>query len=63
MIDNTELQKGKYLLAASLGAIGGGILVAAVTRAIPKVMNQMMSNMMRNMMSQMGESGCDPVEI
>jgi outer membrane lipoprotein SlyB len=40
-----------YVLTALLGAIGGGLVVALVTRAIPK------------MMSQMGEAGCDPAEM
>ena len=56
-------QASKYLLAAFVGAVGGGFVVAAATRAIPKMMSQMMSGMMRNMMSQMGEGGCDPAEM
>jgi hypothetical protein len=56
---NMETQRRNYVLAATLGAIGGGILVAVATRAIPRIM----SGMMRNMMSQMGEAGCDPAEI
>ena len=52
-----------YLFAAGLGALGGGILVALVTKAIPRMMNKMMSGMMENMMSQMGEGNCDPAEI
>jgi hypothetical protein len=46
-----------------LGALGGGILIALVTKAIPRMMNKMMSGMMENMMSQMGEGNCDPAEI
>ncbi len=52
-----------YALALFLGAIGGGLFVAVVTKAIPKMMSQMMSGMMQNMMSHMGESGIDPSEI
>ncbi len=48
-----------YLLAAILGAIGGGLVVVFVTRAIPK----MMAGMMRTMMSQMGEDGCTPGDM
>lgn len=48
-----------YVLAAVLGAIGGGLIVTVATRAIPK----MMSGMMRNMMAQMGEGGCSPAEM
>lgn len=62
-MDNTSADRSKYLLAASLGAIGGGLFVALATRAIPRMMSQMMSGMMGNMMSQMGEAGCDPAEM
>jgi hypothetical protein len=41
------------LLAALLGAIGGGIIVALATRAIPKIMGGMM-HQMRDCMQ-----GCD----
>jgi len=49
----------KYMLAVSIGAVGGGILAALATRAIPK----MMSGMMQNMMSHMGGGGCSPAEM
>lgn len=53
-----------YLLAASLGALGGGILVVYSTRAIPKMMSrmveQMMPNMMKNMQQKMKDGGCSP---
>ena len=53
-----------YLLAAALGAVGGGFLVAALTRAIPKMMasmmSQMMPGMMQNMRGMMKECGCSP---
>ena len=62
-MNNTDSQRVNYFLAASLGAIGGGIFVLVATRALPRVMSQMMTGMMRNMMSQMGEEGCDPSEI
>ena len=56
--------RGKsYVLAALLGAIGGGLVVALGTRAIPKMMSNMMSGMMQNMMSRMSEGGCDPAEM
>lgn len=56
-------QYGGYFLAAGLGAIGGGVLVVAFTRAIPKMMSKMMPNMMASMMSQMGAGECDPAEM
>lgn len=62
-MENFDTDRKKYLLAASLGALGGGIFVALATRAIPRMMSQIMSGMMRNMMSQMGEAGCDPAEM
>ena len=60
---DTESRGKGYVLAALLGAIGGGLVIALGTRAIPKMMSNMMSGMMRNMMSQMGEDGCDPAEM
>ena len=51
------------LLAAAIGAIGGGLVVALATRAIPRIMSQAMSGMMQHMMGQTGEGGCDPAEM
>ena len=34
-----------YLLAALLGAIGGGLIVAIATRAVPKIMMETMHQM------------------
>ena len=48
-----------YALAAVVGAIVGGTLVAIGTKAVPKLMSSMMQNMMR----QMEGSGCDPSEM
>ncbi len=48
-----------YVLAAALGAVGGGLFVALATRAIPR----MMAGMMQNMMAQMKASGCNPAEM
>jgi hypothetical protein len=42
-----------------LGAVGGGIFVAAITKAIPKMTAKMMSRMM----AEMGAGECDPAEI
>lgn len=52
-------KKEGYILAAALGAIGGGAIVAIATKAIPR----MMSGMMRNMMTKMAEGGCNPADI
>ena len=62
MYDKNSRNRG-YVIAALLGAIGGGIIVALATRAIPKMMSQMMSGRMQNMMAQMEEGDCDPAEI
>lgn len=48
-----------YLVAAILGALGGGLLALVATRAIPKAM----SRMMRSMMEEMRRSGCDPADM
>jgi len=49
----------KYIFAVTLGAIGGGLLVALATKAMPR----MMSGMMQNVMYQMGGEGCNPAEM
>ena len=59
----TNAQTRRTVLAAVLGALGGGLVVVIATRAIPKIMSQMMPGMMRNMMAQMGERGCNPAEM
>ena len=53
----------KMILAAGLGALGGGIAVLLITRAIPKVMEQMREGMMQNMMEKMKARGCTPSEM
>ena len=62
MKDLISSYKG-YFIATILGAVGGGLLVALVTRAIPKIMSQMMAGMMQNMMVRMKEEGCNPAEM
>lgn len=58
-----DSHKRGYLLAALMGAIGGGLVVALVTEAIPRMMRHRMSGTMQRMMSQMGKGGCDPAEM
>lgn len=53
----------KIILAAALGALGGGVAVLLATRAIPKMMAQMRIGMMQNMMEKMKECGCTPSEM
>lgn len=56
-----------YLLAATSGALIGGIFVAILTRALPKMLQGMMSGMMENMCAgmaeMMGEQGLTPAEM
>jgi predicted tellurium resistance membrane protein TerC len=59
-MDSTRYPVMKYMLAAFLGAIGGGLIVALASKAIPKMISGMMSGMMQNMMGRMRESGCNP---
>jgi hypothetical protein len=58
-----DSHKWGYLVAALVGAIGGGFVVALATRAIPKMMSQKMEGRMQRLMSQMEEGGCDPAEM
>lgn len=62
-MDRKDAQFPGYLLAAGLGAVGGGLLMALATKSIPKMMSRMMAGMMENMMSQMADGECDPAEI
>ena len=50
---------GGYLIAAVMGAIGGGLAVALATKAIPK----MGSLMMQGMMDRMREAGFNPADM
>ena len=59
----TNAQTRRTILAAVLGALGGGLMVAIATQAIPKIMSQMMPAMMKNVMAHMGERGCSPAEM
>jgi hypothetical protein len=62
-MDNTGAPARQYLLVAILGAVGGGLLVALVTKALPKMMSELMSGMMQNMMGQMRKSSSSPAEM
>ena len=62
-MDSKDSPYKGYFLAAGLGAVGGGFLIALATRAIPKMMSKMMADMMENMMSEMGAGDCSPADI
>jgi len=62
-MDKTGSHTRGYVLAALLGALGGGLVVVLATKAIPRIMSQMVAGMTRNMMAQMGEGGCNPAEM
>ena len=57
----------RILIAAGIGAVVGGIFVAAATRAIPRMMEEISATMMGKMMTQMGarmgEGDCSPEEM
>ena len=56
---NTGCSARGYVLAAALGGILGGLVVALATKAVPK----MGSQMIQNMMVHMREAGFNPAEI
>ncbi len=60
---NTGSRNKGYVLAALLGAAGGGLVVALATRAVPTMMARMMAGMMKNMMAQMKASDGNPGEM
>ena len=53
-------EKKRIMIAAGLGAIFGGFIVAAITDAIPKMMEEISATMMGRMMARMEEEGCTP---
>ncbi len=60
---NTDSHTRNYILAAMLGAIGGGLAVIVLTRAIPKIVAGVMAEMMPKMMARMQEAGCAPADM
>ena len=63
MMSNPSSPFKGYVLAAGLGTLTSGIVVALATKAIPKIMSQMMAGTMQRMMSQAGADGCMPSDI
>ena len=56
-MDKTNSRYSGHVLAAALGALGGGLIMLWATKAVPKMMSQMMAGMTQNMMAQMKENG------
>jgi len=54
---STNSRYSGYVLAAALGALGGGLIMLWATKAVPKMKSQMVTEMMQNMMAQMKENG------
>ena len=56
-------EKQRILIAAGIGVIIGGIVIATATNAIPKMMEAISATMMGKMMARMGEEGCSPEKM
>ena len=56
-------EKKRILIAGGIGAIVGGVFVAAMTDAIPKMMEEILPAMMGKMMERMQAEGCTPAEM
>ncbi len=57
---NSQSSRGKFVLAALIGAAAGGAIVALSTRAVPRMMSGMMAKcegMMAGMAKADGEAG------
>lgn len=63
MEDDVHYNRKGVLLAALLGAVGGGLAVALVARALPRMMAACMPAEMQEMMAEMRAAGHDPAEI
>ncbi|GEM_PF-1276365 len=62
-MQNMNSDRQGYVIAALLGALGGGLIVLVATKAIPRMMSQMMAGMMANIREQMSQCGCNPAEM
>ena len=58
-MDKSRSLSRTHVLAAALGAIAGGIIVAIATGALPVILSRAMSGAMM----RMGGEGCNPAEI
>ena len=63
MTANVSSDRGKLVLAALLGAAGGGLVVVLATRAIPRLMGRAMSQVIQSMSAHTGEESCNPADI
>lgn len=62
-MNNARSPAKDYAIAALLGAVGGGALVAWGTRAVPNMVSRLMSVMKQKMMDHMKEAGINPAEM
>jgi hypothetical protein len=58
-MQRNQIQYSGYILAAGLGAVGGGLILVVATKAVPKMISQMMAGMM----AQMAAGDCNPADI
>ena len=62
MSNSRPLTRG-HILAAALGVLAGGFVVAVATRAIPTMLERVMPFAMQHMMVRTGGEGCEPEEM
>ncbi len=62
-MDGTRSSARGYAIAALLGVVSGGVLVAVATRAVPKMVDGAMSRIRHKMLEHMRQSGINPAEM
>ena len=62
-MDDTRSSAKGYAIAALLGVVGGGVLVAVATKAVPKMVDGAMSRIRHRMIEHMRRSGINPAEM
>ena len=63
MQHSREMKGLNYIVAGSIGAMIGGLVVLVASNLIPRMISRMMSEMMKNMMQGRGEMNCSPAEL
>jgi hypothetical protein len=62
-MDVKSTERGRLVLVAVLGAMGGGLAVTLATRAIPRLVDHTVSKVVQGMSDLIGEEGCSPADI